>query len=94
MPIDCQSTLVTAGLDASICLWDVVTHSPKKNLKGHEKGVYSLDWSDWSPMNQFLFSAGLDHECFVWNTYVNEKIFLLRGHNHPLIGVKCLPGTP
>lgn len=45
-------------------------------------------------MNQFLFSAGLDHECFVWNTYVNEKIFLLRGHNHPLVGVKCLPGTP
>ena len=33
-------TLVTAGLDANICLWDVVTHSPKKELKGHEKGVY------------------------------------------------------
>lgn len=25
---------------------------------------------------------------------MKERIFLLRGHNHPLIGVKCLPGTP
>ncbi len=30
----------------------------------------------------------------MWNTYVKDKIFLLRGHNHPLIGVKCLPETP
>ncbi len=44
-------------------------------------------------MNQCLISAGLDHEAFVWNTYVKEKIFLLRGHNHPLVGVKCLPRT-
>lgn len=45
-------------------------------------------------MNQCLLSAGLDHEAFVWNTYVKEKIFLLRGHNSPLVGVKCLPDTP
>ena len=45
-------------------------------------------------MNQCLLSAGLDHEAFVWNTYVKDKIFLLRGHNHPLIGVKCLPESP
>jgi WD40 repeat protein len=25
---------------------------------------------------------------------VKDKIFLLRGHNHPLVGVKCLPDTP
>lgn len=25
---------------------------------------------------------------------MKEKIFLLRGHNHPLVGVKCLPETP
>ena len=37
---------------------------------------------------------GLDHEAFVWNTNVKERIFLLRGHNHPLVGVKCLPDSP
>ncbi len=25
---------------------------------------------------------------------MKDKIFLLRGHNHPLVGVKCLPDTP
>ena len=94
LPIDAQQTLVTAGYDGNICLWDSITHLPKKELKGHSKGVYSLEWCDWSQMNQCLISAGLDHEAFIWNTYVKEKIFLLRGHNHPLVGVKCLPDTP
>lgn len=94
LPIDSQQTLVTGGYDGNICLWDSVTHLLKKELKGHQKVVYSLDWSNWSQMNQCLLSAGLDHEAFVWNTYVKEKIFLLRGHSHPLVGVKCLPDTP
>ena len=25
---------------------------------------------------------------------MNTRIFLLRGHNHPLVGVKCLPDSP
>lgn len=45
-------------------------------------------------MNNCLISAGFDHDAYVWNTYVREKIFLLRGHNHPLVGVKCLPNSP
>lgn len=45
-------------------------------------------------MNQCLLSAGLDHEAYVWNTYVKDHIYILRGHNHPLVGVKCLPDTP
>jgi len=61
LPIDAQQTLVTAGYDANICLWDSITHLPKKELKGHTKGVYSLEWCDWSQMNQCLISAGLDH---------------------------------
>ena len=85
---------MTAGLDGKICLWDVPSHNFKKGVQGHDKGVYSLDWSEFSPMNQYLISAGLDHEAFVWNTYVKEKRFLLHGHNHPLVGVKCLPDSP
>ena len=87
-------TLVTCALDGKICLWDIPTHSFKKELQGHDKGVYSLAWSEYSQMNSCLISAGLDHEAFVWNTYVKEKIFLLRGHNHPLVGVKCLDNSP
>jgi WD40 repeat protein len=82
--------LVSASLDGMICLWDFPNHTFKKELVGHEKGVYSLDWNN---EYKYLVSAGLDHEAFVWNTYVSEKISLLRGHNHPLVGVKCLKGT-
>ena len=42
-----QQIVVTAGLDGKICLWDVPTHSFKKELQGHDKGVYSLDWSSY-----------------------------------------------
>jgi WD40 repeat protein len=45
-------------------------------------------------MNQCLVSAGLDHEAFIWNTYVKERIYKLRGHNYPLIGVHCMPDSP
>jgi WD40 repeat protein len=30
LPIDSQQTLVTCGYDGNICLWDSVTHLPKK----------------------------------------------------------------
>ena len=91
LPIHQQLSLVSAGLDGQICLWDIPSHTFKKELKGHEKGVYSLDWCD---EYNFLISAGLDHEAYVWNTYVKEKILMLRGHNHPLVSVKCIPHTP
>jgi len=38
-----------------------------------------------------LLSAGLDHDIYIWNPYVKKKIFLLKGHNHSLVGVKWLP---
>jgi WD40 repeat protein len=40
-----------------------------------------------------LLSAGLDHDIFIWNPYVKKKIFLLKGHNHSLVGVKWLPNS-
>eukprot|EP01016_Furgasonia_blochmanni_P035069 TRINITY_DN3849_c0_g3_i2.p1 TRINITY_DN3849_c0_g3~~TRINITY_DN3849_c0_g3_i2.p1 ORF type:complete len:733 (-),score=175.98 TRINITY_DN3849_c0_g3_i2:58-2256(-) len=91
LPIHMQNNLASASLDGHIGLWDIPTHTFKKELRGHKKGIYSLDWSNEA---RVLLSAGLDHEAYVWNAYVKEKIFLLRGHNHPLVGVKCLEGTP
>ena len=52
--------------------------------------MYSLDWY---PDASILLSAGLDHDIFIWNPYVDWRIFLLKGHNHSLVGVKVLPGT-
>jgi WD40 repeat protein len=59
-------------------------------LVGHQLGVYSLEW--YADTN-ILLSAGLDHDIYIWNPYVDHKIFLLKGHNHSLVGVKHLKGT-
>jgi len=91
LPIKNQNMLVTCATDAKICIWDASNHSYKKDLIGHEKGVFSLDWSE---DYNFLFSAGLDHDVYVWNTYVKDKITTLKGHNHPLVGVKVCPDSP
>lgn len=40
-----------------------------------------------------LLSAGLDHDIYIWNPYVERNIFFLKGHNHSLVGVKWLPGS-
>ena len=29
----------------------------------------------------------------IWNPIVHKKIFMLKGHNHALVGVKWMPGT-
>eukprot|EP00357_Protocruzia_adherens_P001233 CAMPEP_0115009238 /NCGR_PEP_ID=MMETSP0216-20121206/22477_1 /TAXON_ID=223996 /ORGANISM="Protocruzia adherens, Strain Boccale" /LENGTH=921 /DNA_ID=CAMNT_0002376975 /DNA_START=26 /DNA_END=2791 /DNA_ORIENTATION=+ len=91
LEIPSQSIFVSGGMDAKICLWDVNTFEPKKDLQGHKKGVLSLDWSD---EHNVMFSAGLDHDANAWNPYVKEKIFSLKGHTHSLVGVKVLPNTP
>jgi WD40 repeat protein len=52
--------------------------------------VYSLDWCADSSL---ILSAGLDHDVFIWNPHVQKRIFVLKGHNHSLVGVKWMPGT-
>ncbi len=40
--------------------------------KQYKKGIYSLDWNT---ENNCLFSAGLDHDAYVWNPYVAKHIY-------------------
>jgi WD40 repeat protein len=90
LPIPDQGILVSCGIDAQICLWNLKNLEGKHTLVGHQLGVYSLDW--YADTN-ILLSAGLDHDIYIWNPYVDKRIFLLKGHNHSLVGVKHLKGT-
>lgn len=40
-----------------------------------------------------IISAGLDHDIFLWNPQVKQKVFTMKGHNHSLVGVKWVRGT-
>jgi WD40 repeat protein len=93
LPIKEQNIIATAALDGKICLWDAATEKNSKTLGGennHQKGITCLDWY---PHSNCLLSAGLDHDVFIFNTLVKEKIFTLKGHSHPLAGVKWVPNT-
>ena len=82
--------LVSSCMKGMICEWNLEDLEPRGNLKGHTMGVYSLDWSEKIAS---LFSAGIDHDIFIWNPFVPTRIFVLKGHNHSLVGIKCVPNT-
>ncbi|GMG38744.1 unnamed protein product [Ambrosiozyma monospora] len=72
-----QSTkLVTASdTDSSpvILTWDLRNAStPEQELKGHRKGVLSLDWCQQDP--EFLLSSGKDDATFLWNPIKGYKL--------------------
>ncbi|OMJ91134.1 hypothetical protein SteCoe_6398 [Stentor coeruleus] len=90
LPIKKMNILVSADLHGNIFLWDMPQNTKRRQLKGQVKGIYSLDWNS---EHSCLFSAGLDREAYVWNPYVEKEIFKLSGHNHSLVGVRCVPKT-
>lgn len=69
--IPSNEIICTAGMDAKVILWDLTTHHFKKELTGHNRGVYSLAWCE---IGSCLLSAGLDHDVFVWNPYCDKRI--------------------
>ena len=91
LPIPSMGYIASAGMDRKIVLWDMATlRFNKLFTNGHQLGVHTLDW--YADMNMIL-SAGLDHDIFMWNPQVKKNVFLLKGHNHSLIGVKWIKGT-
>lgn len=90
LPIKKMNILVSADVHGNILIWNMPHNTQRTRLKGQNKGIYSLDWNS---EHSCLFSAGLDREAYVWNPYVKKEIFKLAGHNHSLIGVKCVPKT-
>ena len=45
----------------------------------------------YSEKHKVIVSCGFDFDVFVWNPYLQCPIMTLDGHEHPLIGVNCLP---
>lgn len=77
-------------MDGLICFWSLDRLELKTRLEGHKKGVYTLEWAEDIAS---LFSGGTEHDVYIWNPYVDKRIFLLKGHNHSLVKIKYMPGT-
>jgi len=55
---------------------------------GHKSAVREMAYSE---KHKVLISCGFEFIVFVWNPYMSIPIMRLYGHEHPLIGVNCLP---
>ena len=67
---------------------DEVSTSPIRVLEGHQRAVREIAYSE---THKIIVSCGFDFEVFVWNPYMSKRIIALEGHEHPLVGVNCLP---
>lgn len=72
-----QSTkLVTASSndnDPLIMTWDLKNaNAPEKIMRGHKKGILSLDWCKQDP--EILISSGKDNSTMLWNPIKGEKL--------------------
>ena len=64
------------------------TTTPIRELTGHQRAVREIAYSE---THKIIVSCGFDFEVFVWNPYMKTEIMRLDGHEHPLVGVNCLP---
>ena len=69
-------------------IYSEVTIVPIKTLDGHKRAVREMAYSE---KHKVIVSCGFDFEVCVWNPYLTYAIIKLDGHEHPLIGVNCLP---
>jgi WD40 repeat protein len=73
--------IASASLDLTIRLWDLGKRITKTILKGHEKGVVCMIYSQEYSL---LISGGLDSYALVWNPRVKNPIFTLPCKSHLL----------
>lgn len=93
-------------MDGVIILWDTIDNTKKRKYCEHKRGILSLAFNESLIL---LFSAGFDHEFYVWNPYIGKYylfifilliiwqidnyIYKIQGHASPLLGVIVVEGT-
>ena len=76
LPIPEMGLIASASLDSNMCLWSMADLKGKSIHTDHQNGIYSLEWYE---DQKLILSAGLDHDIYIWNPIVKEKIFQLKG---------------
>ena len=64
--------LASAALDKYWILWDTIDNKKKRIYHEHTRGILSLAFNESLIL---LFSAGFNHEFYVWNPYIDKYIY-------------------
>jgi WD40 repeat protein len=83
-----KSWLATAGYDGAVRLWDVASGRLRRELKGGESTVWTLDLS---PDGRTLAAAGEDKTIRLWDVPSGRLLRTLRGHERNVWEVRFSP---
>jgi hypothetical protein len=72
-------TLVTAGADGKIRIWNVATGQVERTLSGHTNSLYK---ADFSPNEKLLASSSRDRTARIWDFATGREL-------HKLTGFRC-----
>jgi eukaryotic-like serine/threonine-protein kinase len=76
--------LATAGEDASICIWDVVTGARVSDLAG-QLSLFSV--VAWAPRGNRLAGGADDGTITIWDTVSHQQVSRLKGHQTQIRGL-------
>ena len=91
LPLPKLESLISCSSDHKVILWDMISGSPRRFYNAHKMGVLSLAFNE---EYRLLFTAGFDHDIYVWNPYIDTVAFTIEGHNSSLLALEVIPGTP
>jgi WD40 repeat protein len=86
--------LASASLDKKVILWDTITGEQKRVYSDHTMGVVTLTFNS---EHILLFSAGFDHEIYVWNPYIDNPVYKVsevQSHSAPIVSLFAIDHTP
>jgi WD40 repeat protein len=86
-----SNTLVTAGADRTICVWDAATGKLTATLKGHSGPVQCLAVS---PDSKLLCSGSSDQTIRVWDVATWQLVRSLTNHLGPVHALAFRPTSP
>ncbi|QEF97201.1 WD domain, G-beta repeat [Stieleria maiorica] len=85
-----DTRLASAGLDHNVLLWDTTTGERWLTLKGHSRGVLTIEHLDAPGL---IVSAGIDQSLRVWETQTGALVRNMAIHVQPVGCVALRPSN-
>ncbi len=83
-----SQTIISAGADTNILVWDRATGEPAQQMRGHRSYINALELSG---DGRLLASGSADTTVRVWDMETGEQLQQLTGHTSPVNAVRFSP---